>query len=611
MTAKNSNAANTLLSDYLTADDPFISNFISSVPQTFRDAVAKLSEIFDRDHNIAAKSSNSKDIESAYSTSGVSQHVLNNRQILAKQAKKFHLEAGTMTSDIDNSLNMLDHPDTKILVSTHQPNLFPYGGIFKKIVFLKTLKECLTDHYSNNNKSARIVNLFLVIDHDFMDENWIRLTQLPSIRHDSGVLDLRIPISASRRWLMVRNMPLPSRNLLEYWKRQLFSWTRKSLLFSDVSSSSLMPNSSLDNDVIKSKLINNLGIFWEQVEQSYDAAKSYSDFNAFLMSRIVNSIWKYDTLFVRLSELSPAFVNGYVRLISNFDIYSDILRKTHNLFESNNITIGVSPKSYLNAPLWLHCPCGSKAPTKLNKCTLEQKGDLLLEGVCTGCKRSLELNLGKNKLCGADERMVEDFISKDEIAQRLSPRAIPIPLLLSSELGISCYVSGADGMRYIIYGSQLFRWFVRNNDSHYHQQPMFVVWPAKDNYNGFAQCEALNSVKNPVNIEDHVKTLKEQEANYTSIITPLVEERNRKARAGLDINQDLSRIFSLKGEQRNIRISIKNAEKVKKIVDMRPSIIDYAVNFGLENIELQWRQSLFSNDRLSDPINMNVTFIKN
>jgi hypothetical protein len=616
VTAKNINGAKTLLSDYLIPDDPDISDFISSVPQTFRDALAKLSEIFDSGDNNATKSSISKDIESGYSTnkygdsmssSSVSQYVLNNRQILANQARKFHVEAGTMTSDVDNNLKMLDHPDAKILVSTHQPNLFPYGGVFKKIVFLKTLKDYLTDHNHSNNKSTRIVNLFLIIDHDFMDENWIRTTQLPSMRHDSGVLDLRIPVRTSQRWLMVRNMPLPSRNILEYWKKQLYSWIRKSSLISDVSPSSLMPNSSLDDDAVKSRLINNLGIFWEQVEQSYSAAKSYSDLNAFLMSRIVNSMWKYDTLFVRLSELSPAFANGYVRLVSNFDIYSGILRKTHNLFERHNINIGVSPKSFLKAPLWLHCTCGSKAPTKLNKGALEQNGDLLLEGLCTGCKRPLEMYLGKNKLYGAEERIVEDFISKDEIAQRLSPRAIPIPLLLSSELGVSCYVSGTDGMRYIIYGSQLFGRFVSNNKGHYHQQPLFVVWPAKDNYNGFAQSEALNSVKNVINIKDHIKILREQEANYTSIITPLLEERNRKAKAGQDINNDLSRVFSLKEEQRKIRISIKNAEKVKNVIDMRPSIIDYVVNLGLDNTELQWRQSLLRNDSLSEPINMTVS----
>jgi hypothetical protein len=39
---------------------------------------------------------------------------------------------------------------------------------------------------------------------------------------------------------------------------------------------------------------------------------------------------------------------------------------------------------------------------------------------------------------------------------------------------------------------------------------------------------------------------------------------------------------------------------------MRPHIVDYAVNFGLEDRESQWRQDLLDNDSLSAAISMRI-----
>jgi hypothetical protein len=598
-----------LFSTYRIVNDPVISDFISSIPETFSGAVENLSHAFTKVTTTRITSENRgasiNMAPTADSINYVNDYKLNNRLALGDIVKKFHHEADTLSSQVSTSIGMLSHPATKIFVSTHQPNLFAYGGIFKKIVLLQTLKNTLL-HQSPD--SLRIVNLFIIIDHDFMDENWIRVTQLPSIRHSSGIFEVRLPVNNSRRWQMVCNMPLPRHNILDDWKNQLISWIRNSTLFDSflfpLTTTELSDSSSESSTGdIKSKLIDNLKLFWEHVELSYSRAKSYADLNAFLMSTIVNTVWGYDTLFVRLTDLSPIFLNGYTRLLSNFDIYSDTLRKTHYLFQSHGIPLGVSPSSYLNAPVWLHCRCGSKAPTKLNRSVLQREGELLLEGVCMACKKSLTANLGKKQLYEKNEPK-QDSNSKDAIAHNLSPRAIPIPLLLLSELGMSCYASGTDGMRYIIFGSHLFKQFSSNN------APLFLVWPAKDNYRGFAQVEALNLLRlkqRLSNVTEYIKILNEKLKRLSSLICPLIEERNRLVKSGQPIERILSKIFSLKEMQRSIRSSIKTAEKVKRVMDMRPSIIDYVVNFGLEDTESQWRQTLLDKDSLSASIDMVVS----
>ena len=47
------------------------------------------------------------------------------------------------------------------------------------------------------------------------------MAQLPSIRHKSGILEIRTPVSNSKRWQMVCNSAPPPKNILDSWKRQV------------------------------------------------------------------------------------------------------------------------------------------------------------------------------------------------------------------------------------------------------------------------------------------------------------------------------------------------------------------------------------------------------
>lgn len=612
MVTKRQNKVSSLYLAYLPVSEPSISDFISSIPETFTDAADNLIQEITSSNSSSIRISNlsakTADIAATAPTrSDVTNYIWNNRQMLAKIASKFHQEAGTLNPKVTESIRMLSDCTSQIFVTTHQPNLFAYGGIFRKTLLLNSLKNTILDRVNDN---LRIINLFVVVDHDFMDENWIRVAQLPSVRHKHGIFELRFSVNNYRRWLMVCNMPPPERRQLDYWKKQILSWIRKSSLFDTWSLSSARTRSPCSSSMysyyldcespasdIHSKIIENFEQFWARVELSYFRAKSYSDFNAFLMSQIVNSVWEYDTLFVRLTDLSPALMRGYLHLLSNFDEYSGILRRADHIFKRQGIPISVSSSIYLNAPLWLHCKCGSKAPTKLSENALQQQGELLLEGTCKRCKKFLRIDLGKRQR-DKKHNSNTDFISDHEVAHRLSPRAIPIPLLLSSELGMSCYVT--DGMRYIIYGSQLFKKFSPGN------LPLFVVWPARDHYCGLAQREALEllDTREHSGIISYIDRLGKAECTYHSRIGDLIEERNQRIKMHQSIDDILPDLFSLKAEQRNVRRLIKIAEKVKNAIDMRPSVIDYAVNFGLDNTELQWRQNLLSNNSLSTTLKM-------
>jgi hypothetical protein len=130
-------------------------------------------------------------------------------------------------------------------------------------------------------------------------------------------------------------MPLPGKTILYEWKRQIASWIDE---------------------------------FWHIVEEAYSNAKNYSEFNSIIMSNLVNKVIDYDTLFVRLTDMSSVFEDGLLYLISNFKRYSQILEKARTLFLSYGVDdTSISSNPHLQVPFWLHCKCGSKASIRIHQ----------------------------------------------------------------------------------------------------------------------------------------------------------------------------------------------------------------------------------------------------
>jgi hypothetical protein len=305
------------------------------------------------------------------------------------------------------------------------------------------------------------------------------------------------------------------------------------------------------------------------------------------MSKIVNETWNYSTLFVRLSEISPVFENGFTFLISNFGIYSDTLRRTERMFIKHNIDTGVSSSSHVHAPVWVHCNCGSKAPTKI----INADDGLALVGICMSCKKDLRLSLGS-----------QDDPDLSKAIRDVSPRAIPIPLLLSRDLGISCYASGTGGLGYLVDGSVIGKRLGIDF-------PPVLVWPSRDIYSGIGQAEAIASIRamEIKDIDAHLEILRRRSKTYEERIMPLLAERSEKTSIGEPVDKLLAQLFTLKEEQRKIRRHISTVERIRNAVSISPCIVDYAVNFGIVTAEKTWRNHLEHNGNLSSHVQFSQT----
>ena len=558
-----------LFENFLKLNDPNISRLISSIPFDFSTIVSETRNKYKNEKTI-------RNFENNHITD-IQLH--ENRINLSTKVKKFHSNAHTLTENVNNINDLLVDSNTKIHLSIHQPNLFAYSGVFKKLVFLQMLKQMLL----KDDPFLKIVNLFVIIDNDFLNNIWTRTAQLPSINHNSGIFELKLPFNNNKRWKTLNNIPKPNEALLHRGKSDIVKWIRD--------------NSDNMSPLERNKLVNNFKSLWKHVEISFEDSKNYADFNSFIISRITNLEFEYDTLFVRLTDIIPLLENGYRYILSNAENYTKSIMSIEFLFKRNEIPLAVSSNTHIYAPFWINCECGGKSHSIIEKnITKEDKDvdEIKLSGTCLSCKNKLEINITR-----------QENIS-DRLA-RLSPRAIPIMLLLKYGLDFDCLASGTGGsIKYTAISSKVF------NDLSI-KMPDVFIWPAGDKYIGIGQKHA-EKIKEELEVDvldEHIRILRYKEDEYKNKIFPKIEEREKIFRndvgkfTELEKKEILEELFILKEEQRTIRKRSSTINKIRNCLALKPCIIDYAVNLGIKQIEHEWSEKLVSNNDLTKPVYIN------
>ena len=70
----------------------------------------------------------------------------------------------------------------------------------------------------------------------------------------------------------------------------------------------------------------------------------------------------------------------------------------------------------------------------------------------------------------------------------------------------------------------------------------------------------------------------------------------------------MNELFYYKNEQRKLKNKIKIAEKSNNALTLKSCIIDYIVNFGMENIFKQWSNNLVKNNDFTAPVIMKTEY---
>jgi hypothetical protein len=437
-----------------------------------------------------------------------------------------------------------------------------------------------------------VVCFFGVADQDFSDDRWVKSALLPDVEKRDGLFELRIDIPEK---IMINQVKKPSIKVLENWQNEIKYWINNQT--STVERECQVLNQEFANK--KSNILNNFEEFWALVQKAYNHSETYADFNAFVMSEIVNEAWEYDTLFSMFSDCQQIFEKEFCSLLSQFENYSTYLKEILN---KRNLEQGVFNQEYETIPFWQHCTCGSKA-----RLTAEQKGrDVLGRGYCLRCGKEY----------------VIDFYSKNNTwfskgASQISARSLSMPLVFFPGLGVSCYVGGVGGIEYLKqakYVAERLKLIF----------PPVVVWRPKDFYNGIGQLNAILSFKRlsgTSNFNQYPKIEAEFKDKIAKVEKHLqdLELEKQKVINDFKISKD-ERIKSLKdlaNTQNELRkaadypVLIRNYKLLKNIttvLNLHPCIVDYAVNVGLKQTSEQWVLYLERNNDLLSDVNLITEF---
>ena len=512
------------------------------------------------------------------------------RAELSGFVEAFHKDCGTLTPSVEKRIEDLRDGVGLVLMTAHQPNFFAYSGVLRKatlnFVLAKELEEVL---------GVPVVSFFGIADQDFTDDRWVRSCQLPAVQRSGGILsiDVRLPEK-----LMLNRVAKPSSDLLKNWRDEIEVWlddaVRSVHRLCKAQGLTVLSSTSV------ATLTENFESFWSVVEDCYRRSERYSDFNAFVMSRIVNDVWGYDTVFSRFSECEQAFADEFSFLLSRSEDYSRLLKEAKEIPWNEGVGGGVSDQEPWLAPFWYHCDCGSKVGLFL----MEKDGSLLGHGNCVSCGEYYELEFGAKN---------DPDISG--VASRISARAISMSLVFFNGLMPSCYVGGVGGIRYLIEAQHVARGLgIRF--------PPVAVWRPHDRYLGVRQMEAVLELK---------RICSDLGVRDVSAAKDLLESRVSEVRERLDkLEESKQRVIEklrahpedeeLKEEIKRISMSrtkvvkssnlsvisheLRILENVSTVLDLIPSIIDYAVNVGLKATSDQWMRHLGEDGSLSSDVHL-------
>jgi hypothetical protein len=510
------------------------------------------------------------------------------RSQLAKYVRKFHGDAGTLTPRVAEAIKNLENGSCLLLMTAHQPNLFAYSGVLRKATLNHVLAEKLFERLR-----IPIVSFFGVANQDFTDDRWVRSALLPDVERRNGLLELRFDMPEK---LMLNKVAKPSRKILENWRKEIENWMGRKLgsIKRDCGSFGFQFSNENDN------LAGSFEDFWALVKDAYERAEKYADFNAFIISKIMNEVWGYGTLFSRFSECQQLFESEFCFLLSKFDEYSRYVKEA--TMSTTVLNRGVHEEEFKTIPFWYHCDCGSKAKLKAEY----SDGSLIGQGQCIRCGKEYWFDLGSKR-----EPQISELVSK------ISARSLSMPLVFFRGLGVGCYVGGVGGTGYLKQAQ-----FVAS-----HLNIPFspvVVWRPKDAYFGVGQLDALmlfRKLSGTFNFSQHTQVEDSLRGKVAEVQRSIDELEAQKRQLGADYSgrreEKIQNLKSLSMRQNEVRreanfsMLMRNLgllENVADVMDLYPCIVDYAVNVGLKETSEQWIAFLRSNGSLSSNISLKTRF---
>lgn len=325
--------------------------------------------------------------------------------------------------------------DVLVLESGHQPNYFPYSGVWKKVFLLDQFREML------DKKGMCGIAFFGFADQNVTTAPYLYKNQIPAL-NKTGMQKIGFTVKGSDKWKRFDTLTKP---LPEEWEKEMRAMKKLSLAVRSESSAIM-----------------------EIMEESYERADSFSDLNTYIFSRISKEILGCDIHFFRYSDVhrNQLFSDECKQILEMIDCYSSVYNEVirEEKIPSRPVVSG-------EIPFWYHCDCGGKIPLVIDSPDI-------CRGVCPVCKIECELDFGT------------DFNRFDTFSKNMGFTAVSRNLIFSEGLGTHIFISGTGGgLRYGKISNAISSEIGFN-------QPLTCSWSSKDYYLGKIQTNALKELQN-------------------------------------------------------------------------------------------------------------------
>ncbi len=480
--------------------------------------------------------------------------MLGKRSAFVDHVKTFHQEAHI---PIDADYRGI------ILMSAHQPNLFPYSGVVRKLTLVHAVAEQIRD-----TLGSPVMELFCFADQDFADERYFREAQLPSVRSKNGTLELRLAVPAAYGKKLMRAVPKPGEAQVDQLKHQITRWVKES------TESIIKHSRQLALDV--PDLVVDTQATFELIDKAYEKSVSMADFNAFFLAYLCVE-FGFGTTFARFSQCQQTFADEITFMLEHFDRYAQLMgqERTQSAF--------VTP-----APLWYHCPCDGKADVKFMS-----SPNTGLAATCRACNATEEF---EGDVRSAVQQMLPDVSLRAEAM-----------LLAFSGIGISYYVGGKGGTEYLKRSERVAAGL-------HIPFPVTSIWRPRDVYAGFGQLDALLEllrIRAEYNFANDERTcdptvLNNELGSLLSGIDEAVStlDKLKATVASRKVEGFKETIGVIVHIQQQLKTQLNRSKiardrsittNVTTTLSVIPSILDYTINIGAKRVAAQWLETLQSN----------------
>jgi hypothetical protein len=462
------------------------------------------------------------------------------RQNLVKIADichQFHESGNTLTANVVQTINKIKekNENVRVIEVAHQSNFFPYYGVWKKAFIASYLMEQL------NNNGSKSVAIFGFFDQDTTMNNFLYSNKIPYYSKE-GFKKIGFKPKGENFWRKRwDSQPLPPK---EVWEARL-------------------------NEIVD--LYNQVGLQGDQdiasltsiLSEAYDNAANFSDLNAFIFTKICNSIWNLPILFFRYSDFQKMGIPAveFKKLLLSQQRYVEIYNET---IEAETLDIDFIEKNQV--PFWYHCKCGGKVRLGLDK-----NG---MKGVCP--------------VCNIDHVLERDI---DKLLPKISLESVSRELVIPECLGTDVYIGGLGGSLSFKKISD------RIADEFHFKKPLVINWRSHDRYVGALIIESVNRMiqnkermgekSSGINETEHsIDELLEEQYSIKKnlkILTPKTHEFQAQLKRLSIINKEIKQFNDIKK-----RAEQDDTEPVKKSLNCIPSFFDELISIGAERIHQYW-----------------------